>query len=140
MIFCDYQYVEEAPVSIEPGEVLRFQGCRASPVQVKGRIERLVRSQIDHSYRLIQPQAVSKGLALTPRINPGYGDLALEEQRIVFALLPGDRIGVTLTEKYIMRPRKSLPFAIGIGEGFTIEKSMGRCRHCGMINCPYRLD
>ncbi len=45
MMFCDYQYVEEATVSIEPREVLRFQGC-------------LVRSQIDHSYRLIQPQAV----------------------------------------------------------------------------------
>ena len=65
----------------------------------RGGIERLVRSQIDHSYRLIQPQALSKRLALAPRINPGYGDLALEEQRIVFVLLPGDRIGVTLTEK-----------------------------------------
>ena len=84
--------------------------------------------------------ALSKGLTLTPRISPGYGDLALEEQRIVFALLPGDRIGVALTEKYMMRLRKSLSFVIGIGEGFTIEKSMGRCYHCGMINCPYRVD
>ena len=58
MMFCDYQYVEEAPVSIEPREVLRFQGCRAGSVQVKKGIQRLVQSQIDHSYRLIQPQAV----------------------------------------------------------------------------------
>jgi len=100
MMFCDYQYVEEAPVSIKPGT----------------------------------------GLTLTPRINPGYGNLALEKQRIVFALLSGDRIGVTLTEKCMMQPRKSLSLTIGIGEGFTIEKSMGRYRHCGMINCPYRLD
>jgi len=82
---------------------------------------------------------MSKGLALTPRISPGYGDLALQEQRVVFALLPGDRIGVTLTEKCMMWPRKSVSFAVGIGEGFTIEK-VGRCRHCGMINCPYRVD
>jgi len=40
----------------------------------------------------------------------------------------------------MMRPRKSLSFAIGIGEGFTIEKSVARCRHCGMINCSYRVD
>jgi len=140
MMFCDYQYVEEAPVSIEPTEVLRFQGYRAGPGQVQEGIQRLVQSQIGHSYRLIQPQALSKGLGITPRISPGDGDWTLQEQRVVFALLPGDRIGVTLTEKCMMQPRKSLSFAIGIGEGFTIEKSMGRCRHCGMINCPYRLD
>ena len=231
MMFCDYQYVEEAPVSIEPREVLRFQGYQAGSGQVKEVIQRLVQSQIDHSYRLIQPQALfcifpsclcsrgriklegerefavgkvarnwtglkylalaictiglalerevsrlfsvgeyaaavmldsagtaavesltdyvnnivcqqalSKGLGVTPRISPGYGDWALQEQRIVFALLPGDKIGVTLTEKYMMQPRKSLSFAIGIGEGFTIEKNVSRCRHCGMSNCPYRVD
>ena len=228
-MFCDYQYVEEATVSIEPREVLRFQGYRADPAQVREGIQRLVRSQIDHSYRLIQPQAVfrifpsclcsggrikleggrefsigkvarnwkglthlalaictigmalereasrlfsvgeyaaavmldsagsvavesladyvndivcqqalSKGLTLAPRISPGYRDWALQEQRIVFALLPSDKIEVTLTEKYMMRPRKSVSFAIGIGQGFTIEK--GKCRHCGVINCPYRVE
>ena len=231
MILHDYQYIEEAPVSIEPREVLRFQGYRADPVQVQEGIQCLVQSQIDHSYRLIQPQAVfcifpscfcsedrikleggkefsvgkvaqkwtglkylalaictiglvlerevsrlfsvgeyaaavmldsagsaavenltdyvnniicqqalSKGLGVTTRISPGYGDWPLQEQRIVFALLPGDKVGVTLTEKYMMQPRKSLSFAIGIGEGFTIEKNVGRCRHCGMINCPYRAN
>jgi len=58
MMFCDYQYVEEVPVNIEPREVLRFQGCQTNLSQVKGVIQRLVQSQIDHSYRLIQPQAV----------------------------------------------------------------------------------
>ena len=56
MMFCDYQCVEEATVSIEPREVLRFQGYRADPAQVREGIQRLVRSQIDHSYRFIQPQ------------------------------------------------------------------------------------
>ena len=99
-----------------------------------------VESLADYVDNIVCQQALSKGLALTPRISPGYGDLALQEQRIVFALLPGDRIGVTLTEKYMMWQRKSLSFATGIGEGFIIEKSMGRCRHCGMINYPYRVD
>ena len=231
MMFCDYQYVEEAPVSIEPREVLRFLGYRTDSGQVQEGIQRLVQSQIDRSYRLIQPQALfcifpsclcsrgkiklenerefavgkvaqnwtglkylalavctigpalerevsrlfsvdeyaaavmldsagtaavesisdyvnnivcqqalSKGLGVTPRISPGYGNWALQEQGIVFALLPGDKIGVTLTEKQMMQPRKSLSFAIGIGEGFSIGKSIGRCHHCGMSNCPYRVD
>ena len=58
----------------------------------------------------------------------------------MFALFPGDRIGVALTEECMMQPRKSLSFAIGIGEGFTIGKSVARCRHCGMIKCLYRVD
>ncbi len=99
-----------------------------------------VESLTDSVDNVICQQALSKGLVLTPRISPGYGDLAPEEQRIVFALPPGDRIDVALTEKCMMRPRKSLSFAIGIGESFTIEKNVGRCRHCGMINCPYRVD
>ncbi len=230
-MFGDYQYVEQAPVSIEPAAVLRFQGYRAGSGQVKEGIQRLVRSQIDHSYRLIQPQAVfrifpgcrcsggrikvdnerefaigkavrswtglsylalaicsigpalerevsrmfsaseyaaavmldsagtaavesltdyvnntvcqqalASGLGVTPRISPGYGDWALQEQGIVFALLPGDKAGVTLTEKCMMRPRKSVSFAAGIGEGFTTEKNVSRCRHCGMAKCPYRVD
>ncbi len=99
-----------------------------------------VESLTGYVNNIVCQQALSKGLALTPRISPGYGDWTLQEQGIVFTLLPGDKTGVTLTEKCMMQPHKSVSFAIGIGEGFTIVKSVGRCRYCGMINCPYRVD
>jgi len=218
-------------INIEPEEVLRFQGWRAGRRQVKDEIKRLVQSQIDRSYKLIQPravfcifpsclcsegrvklerggefsigkmtqdwtglkhlalaictigqalekevsklfstgeyataamldsagsvavesladcvnrvicqQALSEGLVSTRRVSPGYGDWALQEQKMVFTLLPGDKIGVTLTGKYMMLPRKSVSFAMGIGEGFVIEKSIERCGDCDMVSCPYRLQ
>ena len=227
----DYQYIEEAPINIEPREVLRLLGRRADPSQVKERIRDLVQGQIDRSYKLIKPravfriffvslcsegkieleggselsigkmvkkwtglrhlalaictigpnleseisqlfstgdyatavvldsagsvavesladhvnhaicqQALSEGLELTPRISPGYGGWAVQEQRDMFALLPGDGIGVTLTERYMMQPRKSISFAVGIGEGFTVGEGGGRCRHCDMVDCSYRAE
>ncbi len=229
MALSDYQYIGEAPIGIEPQEVLRYQGCRVPLAQVKEDIQSLVRSQISHSHRFIKPQAVyrfwparlypegkvkieggselsigrgarkwtglqyialaictvgtalekeisrlfsvgeyaaavmldsvgtvavesladhvndiicqqvlAEGLSLTHRISPGYGDWALEEQKTVFALLPGDRIDVTLTGTCMMQPRKSVSFITGIGEGFGIKRSGGRCRQCDMVDCPYR--
>ena len=227
----DYQYIDEAPVDIEPREVLRMQGIRSGLPQLKEHIQCLVQSQIARGYKLIQPQAVfhvfparlgaegrveleggselsmgrlakkwtglenlalaictigptlegevsemfnagdyaaaimldsagsvavesladhvnnvicqralSEGLALTPRVSPGYGDWAVQEQRTLFDLLPGDRIGVTLTGKSMMHPRKSISFAVGMGEGFTVGEGIGRCRRCDMVSCPYRAD
>jgi len=56
-----------------------------------------------------------KGLILTPRFSPGYGDLPLEMQRDVFASLEcSKRIGVSLGEDLFMTPTKSVTAIIGI--------------------------
>jgi len=78
MMFCDYQYVEEVPVSIESREVLHLQSYRADPAQVREGIQCLVRSQIDHSCRLIQPQAVFR---IFPSCLRSGGRIKLEGER-----------------------------------------------------------
>lgn len=52
------------------------------------------------------------------RFSPGYGDLSLEHQRIIFDLLNLDRMGLHLTEKYMLIPEKSVLAIAGI-EGIT---------------------
>lgn len=229
-MLCDYQYIEKAPINIEPREVLRLQGYDADLQQISDDIQYLVKRQIDNGYKLIQPRAVyrifttyifadgkvktkngsefcigrdaqkwvglkylalaictigqalektvsklfsdgeyasavildsvgsvavenladyinnevcqqasSKGLTLTHRISPGYGDWALDEQRIVFSLLPSDKMEVTLTKSCMMQPRKSISFLLGIVEDPITEKDKGKCLHCDMVNCPYRI-
>ncbi len=52
---------------------------------------------------------------LTSRFSPGYGDLALEYQRDMIALLDTNRkIGLSLTESLLMSPTKSVTAIIGI--------------------------
>lgn len=54
---------------------------------------------------------------LTPRFSPGYGDLSLEVQKDIFALLePTKRIGVSLSDQMIMTPTKSVTAIAGICE------------------------
>ena len=99
-----------------------------------------VESLADYINSLICRQVLEQGLGLAPRISPGYGVWPLEEQRLIFELLPAEKLGVTLNERYMMQPRKSISFGVGIGQGFTTERGVRRCRHCGMIDCPYRIS
>ena len=52
---------------------------------------------------------------LTPRFSAGYGDLPIELQRELFAILnPEKYIGLTLTESLLMSPSKSVSAIIGL--------------------------
>lgn len=48
------------------------------------------------------------------RFSPGYGDLRLENQRIIFDLLNLSQIGLKLTETYILVPEKSVLAVAGV--------------------------
>ena len=54
-----------------------------------------------------------EGLAATKRYAPGYGDWTLDSQGPLFALLDAPRIGITLTEDFLMIPAKSISGVIG---------------------------
>lgn len=57
------------------------------------------------------------GAPLRPRFSPGYGDLPLETQGEIFAFLaPEKRIGLTLTDHFLMSPSKSVTAIVGLGE------------------------
>ena len=63
--------------------------------------------------------ATEKGgdVSLSMRFSPGYGDLPLEVQRDIFALLSPERaIGVSLGDGLLMSPTKSVSAIIGICE------------------------
>ena len=52
-------------------------------------------------------------LAPTKRYAPGYGDWSLADQAPLCALLDTGRIGITLTEDFLMLPAKSISGVIG---------------------------
>ncbi len=54
-----------------------------------------------------------EGLGVTKRHAPGYGDWTLSDQAPLFVLLDPGRIGVTLTEDFLMLPAKSISGVIG---------------------------
>ena len=86
----------------------------------------------------IRRKAQEIGLYARPRYSPGYGDLLLETQKDVFALLqPQKQTGITLTAHLLMVPSKSVTAVIGLAE-HPAECRTKTCRECTLAEtCTY---
>lgn len=76
---------------------------------------------------------------LTRRVSPGYGDIPIEMQRDIFAILDCPRkIGLTLEDSLMMSPSKSVTALCGIAdnEPFTADQ---KCSGCSQKDCVYRV-
>ena len=81
-----------------------------------------------------------EGRLLTARFSPGYGDLALNTQFKLFALLDCARqIGLTLTDACMMTPTKSVSAIVGVG-GTNRALCDLKCNACQQSHCLYRKD
>jgi len=75
----------------------------------------------------------SENRGITNRYSPGYCNWNIREQKMIFDLLPADKIGVVLTPSFLMKPIKSVSGIIGTGHGLTSGEYM--CDICDMANC-----
>ncbi|MCD8230300.1 MAG: hypothetical protein LUD14_00460 [Clostridiales bacterium] len=84
-------------------------------------------------------QIEQEGVFLSSRVSPGYGDFPLETQkRMCEVLNVSRRIGLTVTENFLLVPRKSVTAIMGISEEPFTLRSRG-CEVCNMfLNCAYR--
>jgi hypothetical protein len=88
----------------------------------------------------IAADAAREGLRTSCRASPGYGDWDVREQAAVFGLLPAARIGVLLSETFMMIPRKSVSFAVHVAAEPERLRSENSCENCARTNCAYRLE
>ncbi len=75
---------------------------------------------------------------LRPRFSPGYGDFSIQHQTEVLRMLDAPkRIGLAMTESYMLTPTKSVTAVIGISE--REEKcNIKGCEACDKLDCTYR--
>lgn len=79
-----------------------------------------------------------RGVKIRGRFSPGYGDLPIETQRDIFAVLECPKhIGLTLNDSMIMSPSKSVTAFVGIGDDG--EDRIGKkCSTCEKTDCMFR--
>ena len=79
------------------------------------------------------------GLFLTDRFSPGYGDLPLDIQPAVCAALDaGRRVGIHVSDSFLMNPMKSVTAVIGISDRPQMARVRG-CAYCAMAaSCRLR--
>ena len=77
---------------------------------------------------------------LTDRFSPGYGDLPLSLQPAVLAALDAERrLGIHLSDSFLMTPSKSVTAVIGLVRGGSDNKELPKgCAACPKLDCPSR--
>ena len=83
-------------------------------------------------------QAVARGVKATNRISPGYGGWDVAEQSLLFRLVPGEPLGVTLNDACFMTPEKTITLLVGAGRAVRVDHYFSQCARCWMPGCAYR--
>ncbi len=86
----------------------------------------------------LHDEARSEGLHLTQRFSPGYGSVPLELQSDWAALLQAEQIGVRVTSRHLLVPRKSITAILGWHLGEACEAQPHKCERCNLTNCRLR--
>ncbi|KUK13170.1 MAG: hypothetical protein H5T91_05640 [Synergistetes bacterium] len=72
---------------------------------------------MDYLNNLLKAEATRKGLSLTRRYSPGYGDFPLLIQEKLIEFSGGKSLGIRVSPSYILIPRKSVTAVIGVMKG-----------------------
>lgn len=86
----------------------------------------------------ISRMLTGENLFTRPRFSPGYGDFSLDFQPHFLKLTNAGRtVGITLTDKLLMMPSKSVTAVMGVSK--TDAKCLsGGCGECNKKECRYR--
>ena len=97
-------------------------------------------SAADAANAAIEAELAEKGLYCSTRFSPGYACWDVREQKWVLPALEADKLGVTLTEGFMMSPRKTITFAMTLADSPVESRHEHSCGTCGMIDCLYKRD
>lgn len=82
-----------------------------------------------------------KGLNMTFRFSPGYGDYPLELQKAFLNILDAPRkIGLTINDNFLLTPTKSVTAVVGLSK-YPIERQKRGCVICNLRQtCKYKKN
>ena len=78
---------------------------------------------------------IQKGYGATCKYSPGQYKWTIEEQREIFNMVDGSKIGVHLNDSFLMIPFKSVSGIYGFGPEDKINKTRVACDLCPRENC-----
>lgn len=113
------------------GDPVRALALDGAGTAALGEISRMTSARI-------RGEASARGLGTGMRASPGQEGWPLEQQRVLFSLVPGEEISVRLTQSCLMLPRKSVSFVVGLGP--EMRPDAVTCDFCSKRErCPWRV-
>jgi len=90
----------------------------------------------DHVNKIIKGSIpVKKGYGSTCTYSPGQYKWTIEEQKEIFKMVDGSKIGVRLNESFLMIPFKSISGIYGFGPEDKINRTRVACDLCPREDC-----
>lgn len=114
----------------EMSKAVVLQACAAA----------MIEDYCDECQKKIADELLERGLYLRPRFSPGYGDFDINNQeKFVNILESSKKIGLSLTNSFILVPTKSVTAVMGITENEEKCHIKG-CEVCTKKDCLFRRD
>ena len=82
------------------------------------------------AYDLIEDLAKSKGLNASIPLNPGTSHWPLSGNKVLTELVPAAAIGIEMLDSGLLRPFKSISFAVALGEHVLTPAEGSSCDYC----------
>jgi hypothetical protein len=82
------------------------------------------------TYALIEDLAKAKGLKASIPLNPGTSHWPLSDNKVLTELVPAADIGIETLESGLLRPFKSISFAVALGENVITPAEGSSCDYC----------
>ncbi len=109
-------------------KVVIFQACAAAVLE----------EFCDQCQEQIADEMAPEYKGMRPRFSPGYGDFDIHHQEDILRMLEAHKkIGLSMTESYMLTPTKSVTALIGFAEKETGCPKSG-CEACEKKDCIYR--
>lgn len=100
----------------------------------------IIEEYCDECQRKIEEEQEKNKLYLRPRFSPGYGDFDIKHQQQMISILDCPRkIGLTLTDSFILAPSKSVTAVIGLSRKKKDCHIKG-CEVCNQLDCAFRRE
>ena len=129
---CHEAYLLAATLGVESERLLLMEQARSSTqaVIMDAVLSAAIEAVCDQMEDKLRGEFAQKGLHLTDRFSPGYGDMPLEQTRDICEVLSAARgIGLTVSSSGIMIPRKSVTAVLGVSRT-AVDRRPSGCAAC----------
>lgn len=100
----------------------------------------MLEAYLDEEQEKIAGRLAGEGRYLRPRFSPGYGDFSIRHQGQILAMLEAPkRIGLSMTDSFMLTPVKSVTAVAGISRHREPCHRRG-CEACEKRDCIYRRN
>ena len=100
----------------------------------------LIEAVGEQAHEIISQHAREKKLFVGCRFAPGYGGTPMTEQSLLFSLVHGTAIGVSLNKSMVMTPNKSISFFVRLTSEDTTSGNIVKCQSCEARDCKFRIE